>query len=145
MSLDDDVVGYSWFRWGPVIHLNDGHRSDMLLDLRGLTREERVMVQASIGNERDFDRVAGVLIIQDPRIHLRESQRRTKGKGKDGIKRVENSNTRWFHGKGKGKHSGSGKSGASAYHANFTSLESYDDAEDMNEPANAYQAHNDPV
>ena len=29
----------------------------MLLGLSGLTREERVMVQASIGDERDFDRV----------------------------------------------------------------------------------------
>ena len=38
----------------PVIHLSEGHRSDMLLDLSGLTREERVMVQASINNERDF-------------------------------------------------------------------------------------------
>ena len=42
----------------PVIHLSEGHRSDMLLDLSGLTREERVMVQASISDERDFDRVA---------------------------------------------------------------------------------------
>ena len=42
----------------PVIHLREGHRSDMLLDLSGLTREERVMVQASTNNERDFDRVA---------------------------------------------------------------------------------------
>ena len=42
----------------PVMHLSEGHRSDMLLDLSGLTREERVMVQASIGNERDSDRVA---------------------------------------------------------------------------------------
>ena len=32
----------------PVIHLSEGHRSKMLLDLSGLTREERVMVQASI-------------------------------------------------------------------------------------------------
>ena len=39
----------------------------MLLDLSGLTREERVMVQASIGNERDFDRVADALIIQHQR------------------------------------------------------------------------------
>ena len=30
----------------PVIHLSEGHRSDMLLDLSGLTREERVTVQA---------------------------------------------------------------------------------------------------
>ena len=41
----------------PVIHLSEGHRSDMLLDLSGLTREERIMVQASINKERDFDRV----------------------------------------------------------------------------------------
>ena len=57
----------------PVIHLSEGHRSDMLLDLSGLTREERVvMVQASISDERDFDRVAEALIIQHPRKHLRE-------------------------------------------------------------------------
>ena len=42
----------------------------MLLDLSGLTREERVMLQASGNNERDFDRVAEALIIQHPRIHL---------------------------------------------------------------------------
>ena len=60
----------------PVIHLSEGHRSDMLLDLSGLTREDRVMVLASISNERDFDRVAEAPIIQHPRIHLRENQRR---------------------------------------------------------------------
>ena len=114
----------------------------MLLDLSGLTREERVMVQASISNERDCDRVAEA----HPRVHLRESQRRTKGKGNDGFKRVDNPNTRWFRGKGKGKHTGSGKSGASAHHANLTSVEYYDDFdEDKSESANACQAHNDPV
>ena len=81
----------------------------MLLDLSGLTREERVVVQASISNERDIDRVAEALIIQHPRTHLRESQRQTKGKGKDGFKRVDKSNTRWVRGKGRGKHTGSGK------------------------------------
>ena len=45
----------------------------MILDLSGLTREERVMVQASISNTREFDRVAEALIIQHPRNHLRES------------------------------------------------------------------------
>ena len=110
----------------PVTHLGEGHRSDMLLDPSGLTREERVMVQASINNERDFDRVAEALIIQHPRIHLRESQRRTKGKGKDGFIRGDNSNTRWFRGKGKGKHTGSDKAGASVYYANYTSVEDYD-------------------
>ena len=74
MSRDDDVVGHHWFRW----------TSNPLLDLSGLTRKERVMVQASINNERDFDGVAEPLIIQHPRIHLRESQKRAKGKGKDG-------------------------------------------------------------
>ena len=39
----------------PVIHVSEGHRSDMLLDSSGLSREERVTVQASIDNERDFD------------------------------------------------------------------------------------------
>ena len=38
----------------PVIQLSEGHRSDMLLDLSGLTREECTMVQASINNEREF-------------------------------------------------------------------------------------------
>ena len=131
----------------PVRHFSEEHRSDMLLDLSGLTREERVMVQASMSNERDFDRVADALIIQHPRIHLRESQRRAKGKDKDGFKRVDNSNARWFRGKGKGKHTGSGKSGASAHHANLTFVEDYDYYcdEDVDESADAYQAHNDPV
>ena len=91
----------------PVIHLSEGHRSDMLLDLSGLAREERIMVQAAVSNARDFDRVAEALIIQHPRIHLRENQRRTKGKGKDEFKRVDNPNTRWFREKGKSKHTGS--------------------------------------
>ena len=108
----------------PVIHFSEGHRSGMLLDLSGLTPEERVMVQASIGNDRDFDRVADALNIQHPRIHLRESQRRTMGKSKDGFKRVDNSNTRWF--RGKSKHTGSGKSGTSACYENSTSVVDYD-------------------
>ena len=66
----------------PVIHLSEGHRSDMLLDLSGLTREERVMVQASISNERDFDRVVNALIIQHARVHFREvrDERRANAK-----------------------------------------------------------------
>ena len=80
------------------------------------------MVQASISNERDFDRVAEALIIQHPRIPLRGSQRRAKGRGKDGFKRADNSNTRWLRGKGTGKHAGSGNSGTTAHHANLTSL-----------------------
>ena len=144
MSRDDDVSWTLLVQMDPVIHLSVGHRSLTPLDLSGLTREKRVMVQASINNERDFDRVAEALIIQLPRTHLRESQRRVKGKGKDWSKRGDNSNTRWFRGKGKGKHTSSGKSGASVYYANFTSVEDYEYDDDMNEPAEAYQAHNDP-
>ena len=55
------------------------------------------------------------------------------------------SNTRWFCGKCKGNHTGSEKSGSSAYYANFTSVEDYDYDDDMNESANACQAHNNPV
>ena len=110
----------------PVIHLSEGHRSEMLLGLSGLTREDRVMVQASTSNARDFDRVSEALIIQHSRAHLRENQRRAKGKGKDGFKRVDNPNTRWFREKGKGRHTGSGKSGAIAHHANLTSVEDCD-------------------
>ena len=54
----------------PVIHLSEGHRSDMLLDLCGLTHEEHVMVPASIKNACDFDKVADGLIIQHSPIHL---------------------------------------------------------------------------
>ena len=62
-----------------VIHLSEGHRSDLLLDLSGLTREERVMVQASTDNERDFDRVADALIMQHtPYSPSRKSATREK-------------------------------------------------------------------
>ena len=94
--------------------------------MSGLTREERIMVQASISNARELDRVAEALIKQHPRFHLRENQRRTKGKGKDGLKRVDTPNTCWFREKGKCKHTGSGKSGTSAHHANFSSVEFHD-------------------
>ena len=59
-----------------------------------MTREERVTVQVSINNERDFDKLADALINQHPRIHLRESRNRTKVKGKDGIKSNDTINIR---------------------------------------------------
>ena len=62
----------------PVIHLSEGDRSDMLLDLSGLTREERVMVQATSNNERICDRVADAFIIQHPRVHHRECRKRAQ-------------------------------------------------------------------
>ena len=68
-----------------------------------------------------------------------------KGKGKDGFERRDNSNTRWFRGKGKCKHTGSGKSKASAYYASYTSIEDSNHDDDTIQSADANQAHNDPV
>ena len=126
-------------------HLSERHGSDMPLDLRGLTREERVVVQASIHNERDFDRVADALNIQHPRIHLRESQKRVKAKRQRRVQTWRQFKHSLVSRKGKGKHSEIGKSGASAYHASYTSAEDCDYDDDTIEPADAYQAHNDPV
>ena len=73
----------------PEIELSEGHRADMLLDLAGLDKNERIMIQASIGNARNFEKIADALVVQHPRIHMRESRstathpgRHVKGKGK---------------------------------------------------------------
>ena len=50
----------------PEIMLSEGHRADMLLDLAGLDRGEKTMIQASIGNAREFDKIADALIVQHP-------------------------------------------------------------------------------
>ena len=112
----------------------------MLLDMR---REERVMVPASVNNERDFDKVADALIIQHPRIHFRESRKRAKRKGKDGMKSSDNLNIRWLQ--EKGKHTGNEKTEGSVYHANFTSAEGNGYNDDKVGITDAYHAHNDPV
>ena len=116
----------------PVIHFSEGHRSDMLLDLSGLTREDRLQsVEA--------------LIIQHTPAGEPKDERRAKAKTDSNVSTIKN--VRWFHGKGKGKHTGNGKSGASAHRANLTSVENYDYcyAEEVDEYANANQAHNNPV
>ena len=92
----------------PVIHRSERHRSDMLLDLSGLTRKRRVEEQASINNESDFDKVADADVIQQSRVHLRESRKRPKEKGKDPHRLREG-----------GKHSDNGKSGTSACSSAF--------------------------
>ena len=53
----------------------------MLLDLAGIERLERVMEQSSIGNARDFERIAEALILQHPRIHVRESRKKSPYQG----------------------------------------------------------------
>ena len=57
------------------------NRADMLLDLAGLDRHEGIMVQASVNNARMFDRIADSLLLQHPRIHLKESRRTSARKG----------------------------------------------------------------
>ena len=66
-----------------------------------LTREERVMVQSSINNERVFDKLADA-----PRIHLRESRKRTKEEGKDGMKSNDTINIRRLQDKDKNTRNG---------------------------------------
>ena len=78
----------------PEIELSEGHRADMLLDLAGLDKSERIMVQASVNNARNFDKFADALLVQHPRCHVREQRRNTHssgsyssmGKGKGGYK-----------------------------------------------------------
>ena len=112
----------------PVNHLSEGHRSDMLLGLSGLTREEHVRVQASVNNERDFDRVADA---SSSNIHVSTSERvqdeqRAKAKTDSNMLTIQTL--------------------VGAQHANLTSVEDYDYYdEDMDESAHAYQAHNNPV
>ena len=63
----------------------------MLLDLAGIDKNERTMIQASIGNSRQFDKVADALVVQHPRIHFKEKGKQAfvpregkgMGKGKD--------------------------------------------------------------
>ena len=88
------------------------------------------------------------LVSDGPVIHLREghrSRRRAKGKGKDVFKRVDNSDARWFRGTRKRQTHWQWKI-RNEYHANLTSVEDFDcySVEDVDESANAYQAHNDP-
>ena len=47
--------------------------------------------------------------------------------------------------KNKGKHTGSEKLGASAYYSKFSYADDYDYDDDVDEPADAYPAHNGPV
>ena len=81
----------------PELNLSEGHRADMLLDLSGLERTERTMIQASIGNARDFDKIAEALVVQHPRIHTKT----TGGKGRP--KSGKGGATRPPKGRGKGK------------------------------------------
>ena len=85
----------------PEIMLSEGHRADMLLDLAGLDKNERTMIQASIGNARDFDKIAEALIVQHPRVHLRHVSASQSSKG--GRKSSGKGKAQSSKGKGKGR------------------------------------------
>ena len=52
------------------LDLSEGHRADMLLDIAGLDKHERTMVQLCIANAREFNNIADALVLQHPRIHV---------------------------------------------------------------------------
>ena len=114
--------------------LSEGHRADLLLDLSGLDKGERTMIQASIGNVRDFDKIADALVLQPPRIHLSKMSNKVIG----------STNNRPF-GKGKGKPSkgflGKGKGKWRSPHAHLTYEDTAflaDEEEPFNDPAYQY-------
>ncbi len=110
----------------PEIQLSEGHRADLLLDLAGLDRQERIMIQASISNARDFQKVADALVLQHPRIHVKEHRRTTTGKGKGGYSKGK-SRSRYTPGKGKGR---------TAFYADEQEEEHYEEEGDDDEPYN---------
>ena len=94
------------------------------------------MIMASVQNARTFDRIADAMILQHPRIHLKESRRHTlgkgtsyKGKGKGGMGFKKKAR----FGKGSGKqyvaHGSHGSSSGYRYTANIAD-EWYDDGPD---------------
>ena len=63
-ELDEEIV------------MSEDHRADMLLEHSGLSKREKIMIQASIQNGRDFQKVADALMLQHPRVHVNEQHRR---------------------------------------------------------------------
>lgn len=57
------------------------HRAEML-DFAGLARGHRMMVQASVGRARDFDRTADALIVKHPRIRSPTTDRKRERQDK---------------------------------------------------------------
>ena len=56
--------------------MSEDHRADMLFEQSGLSKREKNMIQASIQNGRDFQKVADALMLQHPRVHVNEEHRR---------------------------------------------------------------------
>ena len=115
----------------PQIFLSEGHRADMLLDLAGLEKQERTMIQASIGNARSFDKISDALIVQHPRIHTNEFKGRMVMKGD----RISGKGA-----KGKNKGKSKGKGGISRPHRNPSGFAYHVTEEDFPSYACSYTA-----
>ena len=84
----------------PDLEISEQHRADLLLDLSGPSHDQRILIMSSIGNARDYDKIADALAVQHPRIHVRDQRRgitTEKGRGKS------------RKGKGRGNQHGKGK------------------------------------
>jgi len=57
--------------------LSMGHRADLLLDMAGLDYNQKLMLQSSVQNVRDFEPIAEALLQQHPNIHKREGRAST--------------------------------------------------------------------
>ena len=72
------------------IELSEGHRADMLLHFAGLDKQAKIMIQASIGNVREFEKIADALIVEHPRIHLSPAGAKVKAKEREKAKDLAN-------------------------------------------------------
>ena len=59
----------------PDLEISEQHRADLLLDLSGPSHDQRILIMSSIGNARDYDKIVDALVVQHPRIHVKEQRR----------------------------------------------------------------------
>ena len=67
------------------IVISENIRADLLLELSGLDRDKQLLINTSVGNVSDFEKIAEALVKQHPRIHHKERRQlkpRTFGRGK---------------------------------------------------------------
>lgn len=61
----------------PKCNMSQNILADMLLDGSRLDWTERLMVLTSVGNKKEFDKVADAMVTQHPRVHEDEKSKRT--------------------------------------------------------------------
>ena len=125
----------------PSMNLSEEHRADLLLEQSGISKTEITMIQASIGNKRDYDLISEALIAQHPRVHTTVSDRQTRPTGK-GKRRKGQGKGKVFS---KGKSQGRGKGWRpNSYLAIEDSAVAYNAVEDEGYVMPAYYHEDDP-